>query len=140
MPPGSPLDTGARAQRAGGLREQAAACSGPKYIFINTRDIVTALMDAGFEPTEAVQTHSRGGRAGRARYLLRFQPVVQSPSLDDVPGEIVLMSSHNGRSAYQLLADLFRLCTSGHSRNHDRCRTMSRNDGPLVGAMAKRWT
>ncbi|MDR6860958.1 DUF932 domain-containing protein [Variovorax guangxiensis] len=94
--------------------EQAAACTGPKYVFISTRDIVTALMEAGFEPTLAVQTNSRGGHAGHARHMLRFQPVVQALSLDDVLGEIVLINSHDGRSAYQLRAGLFRpVCTNG---------------------------
>jgi len=46
--------------------------------------------------------------------MLRFQPVVQSLSLDDVLGEIVLINSHDGRSAYQLRAGLYRpVCTNG---------------------------
>ena len=47
--------------------DRAAECTGPKYVFISTRDIVTALMDAGFEPTLAVQTRSRASNAGHAR-------------------------------------------------------------------------
>lgn len=94
--------------------DRAAECTGPKYVFISTRDIVCALVDAGFEPTLAVQTRSRTGPAGYARHMLRFQPVVQSLSLDDVLGEIVLINSHDGRSAYQLRAGLFRpVCTNG---------------------------
>ncbi|MDM0117274.1 hypothetical protein QTI66_34710 [Variovorax sp. J22R133] len=58
--------------------DRAADHTGPKYVFISTRDIVTALMDAGFEPTLAVQTRARNGHAGFARHLLRFQPVVRS--------------------------------------------------------------
>lgn len=94
--------------------EQAAESTGPKYVFISTRDIVTALMDAGFEPTLAMQTRSRCGDAAHARHLLRFQPVVQSLSLDDVLGEIVLVNSHDGRGAYSLRAGLYRpVCTNG---------------------------
>lgn len=94
--------------------ERAADSTGPRYVFISTRDIVTALADAGFEPTHAVQTKARDGNAGHARHMLRFQPVVQSLSLDDVLGEIVLINSHDGRSAYELRAGLFRpLCTNG---------------------------
>lgn len=94
--------------------DRAAECTGPKYVFISTRDIVSALMDAGFAPTLAVQTRSRNGHAGYARHMLRFQPVVQSLSLDDVLSEIVLINSHDGRSAYQLRAGLFRpVCTNG---------------------------
>ncbi|SDZ70595.1 protein of unknown function [Variovorax sp. YR266] len=100
--------------------QQAAACTGPKYVFISTREIVAALGEAGFEPTLAVQTRSRGtgadraDREGHALHMLRFQPVVQALSLDDVLGEIVLINSHDGRSAYQLRAGLFRpVCTNG---------------------------
>ena len=94
--------------------DRAADCTGPKYVFISTRDIVTALIDAGFEPTLAVQTRARDGNAGYARHMLRFQPVVQTLSLDDVLGEIVLINSHDGRCAYQLRAGLFRpVCTNG---------------------------
>jgi hypothetical protein len=94
--------------------EEAAGCTGPKYVFISTRDIVTALMEAGYQPTLAVQGRSRSGHVAHARHMLRFQPVVQSLSLDDVLGEIVLINSHDGRSAYQLRAGLFRpVCTNG---------------------------
>jgi hypothetical protein len=95
--------------------EHAADITGPRYVFISTRDIVTALMDAGFEPTAVQQTRSRApGNAGFARHMLHFKPVVQALSLDDVLGEIVLINSHDGRSAYQLRAGLFRpVCTNG---------------------------
>ncbi|WP_256220232.1 MULTISPECIES: DUF932 domain-containing protein [unclassified Variovorax] len=89
--------------------------TGPRYVFISTRDIVMALMDAGFEPTAVQQTRSRApGNEGYARHMLHFKPVVQAPSLDDVLGEIVLINSHDGRSAYQLRAGLFRpVCANG---------------------------
>lgn len=97
--------------------EEAAARTGPKYVFISTREIVRALEEAGFAPTLAVQTRSRRGdadREGHALHMLRFQPGVQSLSLDDVLGEIVLINSHDGRSAYQLRAGLYRpVCTNG---------------------------
>jgi hypothetical protein len=93
--------------------DHAAVGTSPKYVFISTRQIVEALGQAGFEPTQAAQTRSRG-REGHALHMLRFQPVVQSLSLDDVLGEIVLINSHDGRSAYQLRAGLFRpVCTNG---------------------------
>ena len=74
---------------------RAADCTGPKYVFISTHDIVSALIDAGFEPTLAVQTRARAGNSDYARHMMRFQPVVQCLSLDDVLGEIVLINSHD---------------------------------------------
>jgi hypothetical protein len=91
-----------------------ADTTGPHYVFISTRDILSALMDAGFAPTGAVQTRSRAGQGVHARHMLRFQPVVDVLSLDDVLGEVVLINSHDGRSAYQLRAGLYRpVCTNG---------------------------
>lgn len=93
--------------------DQAADTTGPRYVFISARDILSALMDAGFAPTAAVQTRSRAGQGAHARHMLRFQPVVDLLSLDDVLGEIVLINSHDGRSAYQLRAGLYRpVCTN----------------------------
>lgn len=92
----------------------AAELTGARYVFISTRDVLTALMDAGFEPTAVQQTRSRSGNEGYARHMLHFKPLVQALSLDDVLGEIVLLNSHDGRSAYQLRAALFRpVCTNG---------------------------
>ncbi|MEJ8816130.1 DUF932 domain-containing protein [Variovorax ureilyticus] len=94
--------------------EEAAGTTGARYVFISTRDIVTALMDAGFEPTDATQTRSRLGNEAHARHMLRFQPVVKTLTWDDVLGEIVLINSHDGRSAYTLRAGLYRpVCMNG---------------------------
>lgn len=71
-------------------------------------------VDAGFAPTGAVQARSRNGQSSHARHMLRFQSVVDLLSLDDVLGEIVLINSHDGRSAYQLRAGLYQpVCTNG---------------------------
>ncbi|MBT2304028.1 DUF932 domain-containing protein [Variovorax paradoxus] len=94
--------------------EHAAESTGPRYVFISTREIVSALMDAGFAPTHATQTAARHANAAYARHLLRFQPVVETVSLRDALPQIVLINSHDGRSAYQLRAGLFRpVCTNG---------------------------
>ncbi|SEK17282.1 protein of unknown function [Variovorax sp. OK212] len=45
--------------------------------------------------------------------MLHFKPLMQALSLDEVLGEIVLINSHDGRSAYQLRAGLFQpVCTN----------------------------
>ncbi|MBS0341377.1 MAG: DUF932 domain-containing protein [Proteobacteria bacterium] len=94
--------------------ERAAETTGPRYVFISTKDIVTALMDAGFAPTYAVQARARVGTGEHGRHLLRFQPVRETLSFDDVIGEIVLINSHDGRGAYTLRAGLFRpICLNG---------------------------
>jgi hypothetical protein len=88
--------------------------TGPGYAFISTRQLVEGLMQAGFEPTTARQTHARGERAGYARHLIRLRHVRESVTLVDAIPEIVLINSHDGTSSYQLRAGLFRpVCTNG---------------------------
>ena len=81
---------------------------------VRLHQLVSALMDAGFAPTHAMQTRSRDGHTAYARHMLRFQPIIHALALDDVVPQIVLINSHDGRSAYQLRAGLHRpVCTNG---------------------------
>lgn len=110
-----PLSLDRLAEKApAAFAEHAAAHTGPRYVFISTRTLVQALLDAGFVAMQASQTAARGGNAAYARHMLRFQPAVQAVSLEEVLPQIVLINSHDGRSAYQLRAGLFRpVCTNG---------------------------
>lgn len=85
------------------------------YVFISTKELVSALLDAGFIATQARQAGVRGDiGAAYARHMLRFQPQRQSVTLLDAIPQIVLINSHDGRSAYQLRAGLYRpVCTNG---------------------------
>ena len=84
------------------------------YRFISTRELVGALLDAGFIATEARQTRARGERAGFARHLLRFRPQLREVTLEDAIPEIVIVNAHDGTSAYQVRAGLYRpICTNG---------------------------
>jgi hypothetical protein len=51
-----PLSLDRLAQRVpAAFTDHAAATTGPRYVFISTRDLVAALMDAGFVATQASQ-------------------------------------------------------------------------------------
>jgi len=95
--------------------ESAAARVTRSYRFISTSRLVGALIEAGFVPTDARQGRSRlGDGAGFARHLIRFRHARESVTLVDAIPEIVLVNAHDGTSAYQLRAGLFRpLCTNG---------------------------
>jgi len=95
--------------------ESAAARVTRAYRFISTSQVVGALIEAGFVPTDARQGRSRlGDSAGFARHLIRFRHARESVTLVDAIPEIVLVNAHDGTSAYQLRAGLFRpLCTNG---------------------------
>ena len=85
------------------------------YKFISTAEVLEALLDAGFQPSAAQQTRSRvGSDPTYARHMIRLRQIRDSVTLLDCIGEICLINAHDGTSAYQLLAGLYRpLCTNG---------------------------
>lgn len=99
----------------------AAFAAGPaqrtssKFQFISTRQLVDALLEAGFVPTSARQTRSRrSSDPNFARHMLRFQHARESVTLIDSIPSIALINAHDGTSAYELRAGLYRpVCTNG---------------------------
>jgi hypothetical protein len=93
----------------------ASARTKPTYRFINTAEVLQALLNAGFQPSAAQQTRSRSGSDPTyARHMIRLRRVRESLTLVDCIPEICLINAHDGTSAYQLLAGLYRpLCTNG---------------------------
>jgi hypothetical protein len=86
----------------------------PTYRFINTHGVLQALIDAGFQLATARQTRSRNGTDAHGRHMIRLRPMREILTLDDCIPEICLINAHDGTSAYQLLAGLYRpLCTNG---------------------------
>jgi hypothetical protein len=104
-----------RSQVPAAFAEQAAGRTSPSYVFISTRELVTALLDAGFATIQARQSGVRSGADGaHARHMLAFQPLREVVTLDDAIPQIVLINSHDGRCAYTLRAGLYRpVCTNG---------------------------
>ncbi len=104
------------------LRQRAPAVFAPaahestsrRYGFIPTERVVSGLMDAGFVPVAARQSRTRVGSALHARHMIRLRRRRETVALRDCVPEIVLLNSHDGTSAYQLRAGLFRLiCLNG---------------------------
>jgi hypothetical protein len=86
----------------------------PKYTFIPTERVLTGLIQAGFVPVDARQTHTRSASALHARHIVRLRRRFETVQLKDAVPEIVLLNSHDGTSAYQLRMGLFRVvCTNG---------------------------
>ena len=85
------------------------------YTFISTAQVVSALLEAGFEPTRAQQTRTRrSGSVDHAKHMIRFSHTRDSLTLVDAIPELVLINSHDGTSAYTLRAGLYRpVCTNG---------------------------
>ena len=89
-----------------------------RYTYIPTVEVIEGLRENGFVPVFAKQGGSRiAGKADFTKHLIRFhyqgatQPVRR---VGAVYPEVVLVNSHDGTSAYQLMAGLFRLiCLNG---------------------------
>lgn len=85
-----------------------------KYTFIPTERVLSGLMQAGFVPVEARQTHSRRASPLHARHIVRLRRRFETVQLKDGIPEVVFLNSHDGTSAYQLRMGIFRVvCTNG---------------------------
>jgi hypothetical protein len=93
----------------------ASARTKPTYRFINTHEVLEALIDAGFQVAAARQARTRqGADPTYARHLIRLQVRREILTLDDCRPEICLINAHDGTQAYQLIAGLYRpLCRNG---------------------------
>jgi hypothetical protein len=103
-----------RCQAPAAFADRPFGAVSPSYRFISTRDLVAALLEAGLVATDARQTRARGERAGYSRHMLRFRPLRTEVALDEAIPEIAVLNAHDGTSAYQVRAALFRpVCTNG---------------------------
>lgn len=89
-----------------------------RYTYIPTSVVIDGLRANGFEPTFAKQGRCRiPGKADFTKHLIRFRFAGQAPALrkvGDTFPEVVLLNSHDGTSAYQLMAGVFRMvCLNG---------------------------
>lgn len=87
-----------------------------RYSLVPTYGVLAGLRAEGFEVFEARQSKTRiPGKAPFTRHLLRLRHGYQAiHQTDGTAPEIVLINSHDGSSAYQLLAGFFRfVCSNG---------------------------
>ena len=86
----------------------------PKYTFIPTERVLNGLLQAGFVPVDARQTHTRRNHPMYARHIVRLRRRFETVDLRDAIPEVVFLNSHDGTSAYQIRLGLYRVvCTNG---------------------------
>lgn len=104
-----------------------------KYMFIPTIDVVDALAKHGFTPTKVMENRTRiADKAGFARHLIRFRNSDVIPQKGDLIPEIVLTNSHDGSSAFQISAGLYRLiCSNGLTIGDDQMMVRQRHSGRI---------
>ena len=89
-----------------------------RYSYIPTSEIVDGMRAQGFEPVFAKQGSSRiEGKADFTKHLIRFRHQGEDAATRRIGGiypEVVVVNSHDGTSAYKVMAGLMRLvCLNG---------------------------
>jgi hypothetical protein len=88
-----------------------------RYTYIPTVNVIEGMIKAGFQPFSASQSRSRiEGKSEFTKHMIRFrhQDVTAALAVGDVIPEVILVNSHDGTSAYKLIAGMFRLvCSNG---------------------------
>ena len=87
-----------------------------RYTYLPTIDVLRGLMREGFMPFAVAQSRCRDqGRREFTKHMVRMRRTSDDMvAVGDERPEIVLINSHDGTSAYQMLAGMFRLaCLNG---------------------------
>jgi hypothetical protein len=85
-----------------------------RYTYIPTIDVLRGLRREGFEAFMVAQSRCRiEGKAEFTKHMIRMRHAGQVSTRPEA-NEIILINSHDGASAYQMLAGLFRfVCCNG---------------------------
>jgi hypothetical protein len=89
-----------------------------RYAYIPTSEVIDGMRANGFEPVFAKQGNSRvEGKADFTKHLIRFRHQGEDIAIRRIGGiypEVVVVNSHDGTSAYKVMAGLMRLiCLNG---------------------------
>lgn len=84
-----------------------------RYAYIPTGDVLNGLRREGFQPFMVCQSRARDeGRREHTKHMVRLRHASQITGSE--AQEIILINSHDGTSAYQMLAGAFRfVCHNG---------------------------
>ena len=87
--------------------------TGPRYTFIDTAQLIEALRQNGFYPTEALQS-MRSKQRSYARHMIRFRHEGAEGLIRKAMPEIILINAHDKSSSFQLRGGLYRfICGNG---------------------------
>lgn len=95
--------------------QSGAENTSSRYKHISTLEVVEGLRKEGFAPVNAFQSRTRiEGRELFTKHIIRFRQAGLQPTVGGLFPEVVLINSHDGTSAYKLMAGLYRLvCSNG---------------------------
>ena len=113
------------AERAHGSRSE-------RYAYIPTSEILRRLQGEGFSPFMVCQSQSRDlAKREHTKHMVRLRHASQITG--DEANEIILINSHDGSSAYQMLAGVFRfVCCNGMVCGTTMSDVRVRHNGDVV--------
>lgn len=116
---------------------EAHSSRSEKYQFFPTSEVLTGLLKEGFAPYAVTQARSRiPGKEEFTKHMIRLRQVnAFNAGLGEDMNEIILLNSHDGTSAYQILPGVYRkVCMNGlvAGENHDDIRVRHSGKGNLI--------
>ena len=88
-----------------------------KYGFVNTKTVIDAMRDSGFDIVEVRQSQRRDpDRMPFTKHMLKFRPqgLIGKIKRGDVVPQVMMLNSHDRSSGFHLYAALYRLiCDNG---------------------------
>lgn len=89
-----------------------------RYGFVSTRELIQALREHNFVPTQVNSYHRRNEEDRNfTKHLIRFRPAgddLKAVTVGDVVPQLILVNSHDRSSQFSLIGGLWRLvCANG---------------------------
>ena len=95
------------------LADRAAPAMSSRYVHVNTREVVELMEQEGFYVAAAKTTAPRSRDPMFARHSIEFRRH-DAPQLDGTTPRIIFVNSHDGTTAAQAMAGLYRfVCSNG---------------------------
>ena len=112
--------------------EEAHGSRSDRYTYIPTIDVLNGLRKEGFSPFMACQTRCRDeGKREHTKHMMRLRHASQINAQE--ANEIVLLNSHDGTSAYQMLSGCYRfVCSNGMVFGDTQNDVRMRHSGNIV--------
>lgn len=112
--------------------EEAHGSRSGRYTYIPTIDVLNGLRKEGFQPFMACQTRCRDeGKREHTKHMMRLRHATQINASE--ANEIVLLNSHDGSSAYQMLSGVYRfVCSNGMVFGDTQNDVRMRHSGNIV--------
>lgn len=94
--------------------ESAHESRSSRYAYIPTWFVLDGLMKEGFRPYTATTVLARGDRISHCKHMVRLRHESALARQGGEVNELILLNSHDGASAYQLMGGCFRfVCSNG---------------------------